>query len=155
RGRPFEEITDPERDAAAELASLNDEQAGQAEHFAVIAVLVPVLLRIASRAEQNPNEAFSSGQQVASLCRQFASVSRLPYLWTSAADVFSLACREDSADDRLVELGNSFDAGVSPELRVLAYVGSAMHDSPFEAFCAQLICMRSLFGWFPPESPTY
>jgi hypothetical protein len=55
----------------------------------------------------------------------------------------------------LVELGNSFDAGESPELRVLAYLGAAMHAVPAEAFCAQLVAMQRLCLWFPPGSAVH
>jgi len=155
KGSPFEELFRPGRDPSAEVSALNDEEARQAEHFAVISALVPVVLRIARRSLEDRAGAFTSGQHVSSLCRQFVSVSCLPELWTSAADVFSQGCSESGSTERLVELGNSFDAGADPELRVLAYLASSMHSAPFDAFCAHVACMERVYGWYSTDSATY
>jgi hypothetical protein len=113
------------------------------------------MLRIALRTLDDRPGAFAVGQQVASLCQQFSAVARAPHLWTAAAEVFSLACRDGVSDRQLVELGNGFDGQESPELRVLAYLGAAIHSDPFNAFCSQVATARRLLSWYPAESLTY
>jgi hypothetical protein len=130
-------------------------QARQAEHFAGIAALVPSMLQIARRALYDAPGAFAAGQQVASLCQQFSAVARAPDLWMAAAGVFSQACREGSSDRLLIEQGTAFDGQESPELRILAYLGAAIHSNPFESFCLQVASAPSLLQWYLVDSLTY
>jgi len=113
------------------------------------------MMRLARKAIQDRAGAFADGQKVSSLCHQFAAAARVPALWSSAADVFAQACREGASDRQFVDLGTGFDAQDSPELRVLAYLASAIHSDPFHAFCSQIASAPWLFKWFPGDSLTY
>jgi hypothetical protein len=151
----FQRLVQPGRDQSAEAAALSDAQARRAEHFARIAALVPAMVRVARRALEDSPGAFAAGQKVASLCHQFSAVARVPELWMAAGEVFSEVCRDGVSDRQLVERGTGFDAQESPELRVLAYVGAAIHADPFQAFCSQVASAPCLLRWYPGDSLTY
>ena len=153
--RDFQALFQPGRNQSSEIAAMGEPEARQAEHFAAIGALVPVMLRLARRAILDRAGVFADGEKVASLCHQFAAVAHVPTIWSSAGDIFAQACREGASDKQLIDLGNGFDGQESPELRVLAYVGSAMHCDPFDAFCSQIASTPWLFRWFAKDSLTY
>ena len=150
-----EEIPSGYVDTGAVLKEVTDDYWMETENFAAILALVPIALKMASKAVIAGAPTEEQALEIASICRDIGVGAHCKDLWEGAADVFDEIGSGETNWKPLANLGEKYGETGRTSLQLLYYMVASLRTTPPQAASIHLAVFPILCDYLQPFPAIY